>query len=73
MSRLNDEDVLETLKFIMANIVKNWQRVKFTLPYEIDFATFSRENYVLSHKEKEDGYLVDVYLNPAFSYKYLKN
>ena len=73
VSLLNDEDVLETLKFIMANIVKNWQRVKFTLPYEIDFATFSRENYVLSHKEKEDGYLVDVYLNPAFSYKYLKN
>ena len=43
------------------------------VPYSVDFATFSKENYVLSHKEKEDGYLCDVLLNPAYAYKYLRN
>ena len=73
VSLLNDEDVIEALKFIMANITKNWKRVQLTLPYDVDFATFSRENYVISRKEKEDGYLLDVFLNPAFAFKYLKN
>ena len=69
----NDEDVLDALKFIVKNVTKNWQRMELTLPYSVDLASFSKENYVINHIEKEDGYLVDVYLNPAYMYKYLKN
>ena len=73
VSLLNDEDVLDALKFIVKNVTKNWTRIELTLPYSVDLASFSKENYVISHIEKEDGYLVDVYLNPAYAYKYLKN
>ena len=73
VSLLDDNDVLDALKFIVNNVTKNWERREFTLPYSVDFATFSKENYVISHKEKEDGYLVDVYLNPAYKYKYIRN
>ena len=73
VSLLDDNDVEETLKFIVTNATKDWERRELTLPYSVDFATFSKENYVISHKEKEDGYLVDVYLNPAYKYKYIRN
>ena len=68
VSLLDDNDVEETLKFIVSNATKDWERRELTLPYSVDF-----ENYVISHKEKEDGYLVDVYLNPAYKYKYIRN
>ena len=71
VSLLEKEDVEEALKFIVSNITKNWERHQIELPYFIDFASFSKENYVLSKKEKEDGYVCDVFLNPAFKYKYL--
>ena len=71
VSLLEKEDVEEALKFIVSNITKNWERHQIELPYSIDFASFSKENYVLSEKEKEDGYVCDVFLNPAFKYKYL--
>ena len=71
VSLLDEEDVLETLKFIVSNVTKSWERRIITLPYSIDYATFSKENYVLSKIEKEDGYTCDVFLNPAFKYKYL--
>ena len=70
VSLLEKEDVEEALKFIVSNVTKNWERHQIELPYSIDFASFSKENYVLSKKEKEDGYLCDVFLNPAFKYKY---
>ena len=73
VSLLNDEDVLDALKFIVKNVTKNWTRMELLLPYSVDLASFSKENYVINHIEKEDGYLVDVYLNPAYAYKYLKN
>ena len=73
VSLLDDNDVLDALKFIVTNATKNWLRRELLVPYGVDFATFSKENYVLSHKEKEDGYLCDVLLNPAYAYKYLKN
>ena len=73
VSLLNDEDALDALKFIVTNATKNWIRRELLVPYSVDFATFSKENYVLSHKEKEDGYLCDVLLNPAYAYKYIKN
>ena len=71
VSLLEKEDVEETLKFIVSNVTKNWERHQIELPYSIDFVSFSKENYVVSKKEKEDGYLCDVFLNPAFKYKYL--
>ena len=71
VSLLEKEDVEEALRFIVSNVTKNWERHQIELPYSIDFASFSKENYVLSKKEKEDGYLCDVFLNPAFKYKYL--
>ena len=71
VSLLEKEDVEETLKFIVSNVTKNWERHLIELPYSIDFVSFSKENYVVSKKEKEDGYLCDVFLNPAFKYKYL--
>ena len=71
VSLLEKEDVEETLKFIVSNVTKNWERHQIKLPYSVDFASFSKENYVVSKKEKEDGYLCDVFLNPAFKYKYL--
>ena len=73
VSLLDENDVLDALKFIVSNVTKNWLRKELLVPYSVDFATFSKENYVLSHKEKEDGYLCDVLLNPAYAYKYLKN
>ena len=73
VSLLNDEDVLDALKFIVKNVTKTWTRMELALPYSVDLASFSKENYVISHIEKEDGYLVDVYLNPAYAYKYIKN
>ena len=72
VSLLDENDVLDALKFIVSNATKNWLRKELLVPYNVDFATFSKENYVLSHKEKEDGYLCDVLLNPAYAYKYLK-
>ena len=71
VSLLEKEDVEEALKFIVSNVTKNWERHLIELPYSIDFVSFSKENYVVSKKEKEDGYLCDVFLNPAFKYKYL--
>ena len=68
---LNDEDVLEALRFIVSNVTKNWEKRTISLPYSVDFVTFSKENYVISKIEKEDCYVCEVFLNPAFKYKYL--
>lgn len=73
VSLLDDNDVLDALKFIVEHIAKKWTRKEILLPYNIDYVTFSKENYVISKIEKEDGYLCDVFLNPAFIYKYIKN
>ena len=73
VSLLNDDDVLDALKFIVDNATKKWLRRQLLIPYSVDFAGFSKENYVINHIEKEDGYLCDVYLNPAYAYKYIKN
>ena len=71
VSLLEKEDVEEALKFIVSNITKNWELCEVELPYSIDYASFSKENYVLSKKEKEDSYICKVFINPAFKYKYL--
>ena len=73
VSLLDENDVIDALKFIISHFTKNWVRREILLPYSIDFATFSKENYVIKREEKEDGYLVDVFLNPAYLYKYTKN
>ena len=72
VSLLDKDDVQDALKFIVSNVTKNWERHQILLPYSIDFTSFSKENYVISKKEKEDGYLCDVFINPAFKYKYIK-
>ena len=71
VSLLDNDDVIDTLKFIVSNVTKNWEKHTITLPYSVDFATFSKENYVISKKEKEDCYECEAFLNPAFKYKYL--
>ena len=71
VSLLNEEDVVEALRFIVSNVTKNWEKRTISLPYSIDFVTFSKENYVISKIEKEDCYVCEVFLNPAFKYKYL--
>ena len=71
VSLLDEEDVLEALKFIVSNVTKNWEHCQVELPYSVDFASFSKENYVLSEKEKEDSYVCEVFINPAFKYKYV--
>ena len=71
VSLLDEEDVLEALKFIVSNVTKNWERYQVELPYSVDFASFSKENYVISKKEKEDSYICEVFINPAFKYKYV--
>ncbi len=70
VSLLEESDVIETLKFMLMMVTKNWQRVQITLPYEIDFSSFSKENYVISYFSKENGIYYDALLNPAFAYKY---
>ena len=70
VSLLDEEDVLEVLRFIVSNVTKNWEKRTITLPYSIDFASFSKENYVINKIEKEDSYVCEVFLNPAFKYKY---
>ena len=71
VSLLDEEDVLESLKFIVSNVTKNWEHCQIELPYSVDFASFSKENYVISKKEKEDSYVCEVFINPAFKYKYV--
>ena len=71
VSLLDEEDVLEALKFIVSNVTKNWEHCQIELPYSVDFASFSKENYVISKKEKEDSYVCEVFINPAFKYKYV--
>ena len=71
VSLLDEEDVIDALKFIVSNITKNWENHKINLPYSVDFASFSKENYVISKKEKEDSYEIEAFINPAFKYKYL--
>ena len=71
VSLLDEEDVIEALKFIVSNVTKNWEHCNIELPYSVDFVSFSKENYVLSKKEKEDSYVCEVFINPAFKYKYV--
>ena len=71
VSLLEKEDVEDALKFIVSNITKNWEKHKVYLPYLEDFASFSKENYVVSKKEKEDSYELEAFINPSFKYKYL--
>ena len=71
VSLLNEDDVIDALKFIVSNVTKNWEKRTISLPYSVDFVTFSKENYVISKIEKEDCYVCEVFLNPAFKYKYL--
>ena len=68
---LEKEDVEDALRFIVSNVTKNWEKCHIELPYSVDFASFSKENYVVSKKEKEDSYELEVFINPAFKYKYL--
>ena len=70
VSLLDEEDVLDTLRFIVSNVTKNWEKRYISLPYSVDFATFSKENYVLNKIEKEDHYECEAFLNPCFKYKY---
>ena len=51
VSLLDNDDVVETLKFIVSNVTKTWEKRTITLPYSVDFVTFSRENYVISKIE----------------------
>ena len=70
VSLLEQEDVIDALKFIVSNVTKSWEKRTITLPYSVDFVTFSKENYVISKKEKEDSYECEAFLNPSFKYKY---
>ena len=71
VSLLEKEDVEDALKFIVSNVTKTWEKHKVVLPYSVDLVTFSKENYVVSKKEKEDSYELEAFINPAFKYKYL--
>lgn len=71
VSLFEKDDVEEALKFIVSNVTKRWEKCSLRLPYSIDFASFSKENYVFKKIEKEDCYEIEVFLNPAFKYKYL--
>lgn len=71
VSLFEKDDVEEALKFIVLNVTKKWEKCSLRLPYSIDFASFSKENYVYKKIEKEDCYEIEVFLNPAFKYKYL--
>ena len=72
-SLLDEEDAFEVLKFIVSNVTKYWEKRTISLPYSVDFVAFSKENYVISKIEKEDSYVCEVFLNPAFKYKYSIN
>ena len=71
VSLLDEEDVIAALKFIVSNVTKNWEKHLLELPYSVDFASFSKENYVISKIEKEDSYQCEAFINPAFKYKYI--
>ena len=71
VSLLEKEDVEDALKFIVSNVTKSWEMHKVVLPYSVDYVAFSKENYVVSKKEKEDSYELEAFINPAFKYKYL--
>ena len=71
VSLLDEDDVVEALKFIVSNVTKNWEHHQIELPYSVDYASFGKENYVISKKEKEDSYVCEVFINPAFKYRYI--
>ena len=71
VSLLEKEDVEDALKFIVSNVTKSWKKHKVVLPYSVDYVAFSKENYVVSKKAKEDSYELEAFINPAFKYKYL--
>ena len=69
-SLTNEEDIEDVLKFISNALAMSWGQKKIVFPYENDFSSFLRDNYVVSYKEKEDGYECLVFLNPRTLYKY---
>ena len=71
-SLLDEDDICDALNLIVSYVTKKWEKCQILLPYDVDFSSFSKENFVVSKKEKEDGYECEVFLNPAFAYKYKK-
>lgn len=69
-SLADNEDINDILTFISSSLAKNWEKKKIIYPYDKDFNTFLRDNYVASFKETDDGYECVVYYNPKFKYKY---
>lgn len=61
----NEDEHFDILKFICSKFTKNWKHVSMIFPYEKDFITFQRENYVVNYIPLEKGYECDVYLNPT--------
>lgn len=66
----NEEEIYQVIKFIVSSFSKSWTYKEMILPYEKDFVTFQKENYVLSYIQKEDGYHLSVKLNPINKNKY---
>lgn len=64
------ESVKDALSFISSHLAKNWDKKDIIFPYEGNFHRFQLDNYVVSFKEKDDGYHCLVYLNPKTIYKY---
>lgn len=66
----NEDEAYDVISFICKAFAKNWEKRKMILPYEVDFVNFQKENYVLSYKQKEDGYELEAYINPVNKNKY---
>jgi len=66
----DDESIIEILQFISSFIAFGWEKCEVIFPYQDDFYRFMADNYVVSYKEKDDGYHCLVYLNPQTRYRY---
>lgn len=69
-SLISNNDIYEIYNFIFFNLSKNWKKVDMVLPFEEDYASFSRDNFILSTYKKEDGYHLTVFINPRTEHLY---
>ncbi len=65
----NEDEVYDIIRFISEKLTRKWKKKKMIFPYDKDFVTFQKENFVTSYLPREDGYECEVYLNPTSNKK----
>lgn len=67
---MKDVDIEDVYKFIIDSLSKDWIKREVVFPYDKDYSSFLKDNYVIKSAQKENGYQCTVKLNPKTLYKY---